>query len=465
MKNQGYSGGDYSMRRCILVSLTILLIAGMILLIGCSGSSQPGTVNVSLSDPPTCMAPQGPYLHIYVTVSDVQIHQSANASNHDPGWIDLTPGLQNGPVQVDLLGTSNQCFLAMLGSAGIQPGSYQQLRIFLANSGTVNNNKCGVMTNCIILSADPANPQPLQLPSEAQTGIKIPSGQIAGGQFTIASGETKDLNIDFNACASIVIQGNSQYRLKPVLHAGEVALQSSSTAISGTIIDNATQQTIVGGNTVVALEQNVGGIDRVIMETVPNSAGGFSFCPVPAGTYDIVATAINGAGVAYAATVITGVQPGNSLGTIPLTPVGLPASITGQITSSTGSAGIAIDVTASALESIGNNIQVTVPLAQQSASSATLSTVSGSCPATTDCISYTFSLPASNPSIGTVNTAGNQSPAAPSAGPVSYTIDGMAYVSGSNQADCTTPDLQTTVNNVTAGSPFTATTLAFSGCQ
>jgi Domain of unknown function (DUF4382) len=453
------------MRARVLVSLTILLIPGIILLIGCSSGSQPGTVNVSLSDPPTCMAPHGPYLHLYVTVSDVQIHQNADASSNDSGWVDLTPGLQNNPVQVDLLGTANQCFLATLGSTGIQPGTYQQLRVFLANNGTVNNNKCGVVPNCIVLSADPANPQPLQLPSEAQTGIKIPSGQIAGGQFAVGSGETKDLNIDFDACASVVLQGSGQYRLKPVLHAGEVALQSSSTAISGTIIDNATQQPIIGGNTVVALEQNVGGIDRVIMETVPNSAGGFSFCPVPAGSYDIVATAIDGAGVTYAATVITGVQAGNSLGTVPLFPAGSPASITGQITSSTGSTGIPIDVTASALESIGNNLQVTVPLAQQSATTATVSTASGSCPATTDCVNYTFSLPASNPSIGAVNTAGNQSPAPPLADPVNYNIEGVAYVSGSNQADCTNPELQSAVNNVTAGNPFTAATLAFSGCQ
>jgi hypothetical protein len=64
-----------------------------------------------------------------------------------------------------------------------------------------------------------------------------------------------------------------------------------------------------------------------------------------------------------------------------------------------------------------------------------------------------------------VNTAGNQSPAAPAAVPVNYNIDGVAYVSGGNQADCTTSELQTSVNNVTAGNPFTAATLAFSGCQ
>jgi Domain of unknown function (DUF4382) len=454
------------MRRRILVSLTILLAAATVFLLACSGGSQPGTVNLSLSDPPTCMAPQGPYLHVYVTIADVQIHQNANAPNNDPGWVDLTPNLKDTPVQVDLLGTSNQCFLAMLGSAGIQPGNYQQMRVLLANNGTaVNNNKCGVMANCVVLAADPANPQTLQLSSEAQAGIKIPSGQIAGGQFTIGSGETKDLNIDFNACASIVVRGSGQFRLKPVLHAGEVALQSTSTAITGTIIDNATGLPIVGGNTVVALEQNVGGVDRVIMETVSNSSGGFSFCPVPAGTYEVVATAINGSVVAYPATVITGVQPGSSLGKIPLTAVGLPASITGQVTSSTGSSGVPIDATVSALQSIGNNVQVTVPLAQQSASTATIGTVSGTCPPGTDCMDYTFSLPASNPSVGAVNTSGDQLPAAPAGGAVNYTIDGLAYVSGNNLANCTMPELQTSVNNVTPGNPFTAAALVFNGCQ
>jgi len=160
------------------------------------------------------------------------------------------------------------------------------------------------------------------------------------------------------------------------------------------------------------------------------------------------------------------VQAGNNLGTIPLTPVNLPSSITGQITSSTGSAGVSIDVTVSALESIGNNTEVTVPLAQQSASTATLGTTNDvSCPATTDCVNYTFSLPAANPSIGAVNTAGNQTPAPPVSGPVNYTIDGVAYLSGTTQQDCTTPELQATVSNVTAGNPFSAAPLAFSGCQ
>src|SRR5437762_3714086 len=183
------------MRLRIYIGFLLAIVALAMFLISCSGGSKPGTVNTSISDPPTCAAPQGPYRHVYVTVSDVLIHQSASASASDAGWIHLASGLKASPVQVDLLGVANQCFLAMLGSAEIEAGHYQQLRIILAdNSVSVNGNKCGSAANCLMLTSDPSNtPHPLQLSSESNTGIKIPSGQMAGGDFTVGSGETKDL--------------------------------------------------------------------------------------------------------------------------------------------------------------------------------------------------------------------------------------------------------------------------------
>jgi Domain of unknown function (DUF4382) len=268
-----------------------------------------------------------------VTVTDVQIQQSASAGNSDAGWVDLTPNLKNAPMQVDLLGAATtQCFLATLGSIGIQPGTHEQIRVILAaNSTQVNGNKCGSTANCVMLSGAPSTPQPLLLSSESNTGIKIPAGQIAGGQISVAAGQTIDLNIDFNACESIVSEGNGSFRLKPVLHAGEVTI--NTTEINETIIDGVTGQPIVGGTIVVAIEQKDStGVDRVIMETLGQSSGGFAFCPVAAGTYDVVAVAINGTGIIYAATVITGVRPGNALGKVPLPPASVPASITGQIT-------------------------------------------------------------------------------------------------------------------------------------
>ncbi|HET6181447.1 MAG TPA: DUF4382 domain-containing protein [Candidatus Sulfotelmatobacter sp.] len=475
------------MSKGILCSLAAaLVVCGALLFSSCSGShsmssSAPASVNVTVSDPATCSGPQGPFSHIYVTITDVQINASSSAGDNDPGWIDLTPSLKQNPQQVDLLGqANNQCFLASLGSAmEIQPGSYQQIRIFLADgSVSLSGNQCGSMANCIMLSSAPGHPHPLLLSSESKTGLKIPSGQIAGGQFVVAIGETKDLDIDFNACRSIVAQGNGGFRLKPVLHAGEVSLTSSS--INGSIIDSVTGTSIVGGNTVVALEKKDSvGVDRVIMETVTDASGAFVFCPVAAGTYDVVAVAISGAQVAYGSTVITGVQPGNALGTVPLVaPMGVksPASIAGQITSSTGSAGTAADISLSALQPIsvgGSTVLVTIPLASQSAATASLTTApAANCPAKSDCASYTLSIPAANPSIGTFSTSGNQPPAAPASGSVDYTVDAIAFVpDGTGALDCNPSELQTssTANNtslvVTAGTTVTAATLAFSSCQ
>ena len=466
------------MHRAAYVCIFLVSVAVAVFVAGCGGgssgtSNQMASVATSVSDPATCGPPQGPFSHVYVTITDVEIHQSASAAAGDAGWVDLTPSLKNSPKQVDLLGiANNQCFLATLGSATeIQPGTYQQIRVFLAaNSTTVVGNQCGAAVNCVMLTSDPTNtPYALQLSSESQTGIKIPSGQIAGGKFQVAAGDSKDLNIDFNACASIVVQGNGQYRLKPVLHGAEASLTSSS--IQGMAVDGSTGVAIVGGNTVVALEQNDGsGVDRVIMETVTDATGQFVFCPVPSGTYDVVIAAINGAGTAYAATVITGVQPGNSLGKVPLTAAAAPASITGQITTSTGSAGTAADLSLSALQPITVNsaaVLITTPLAQQSDATATLTTAPGaSCPAKTDCASYTVSVPASNPSVGAFSTSGNQTPGPPATGPVNYTMDATAFVPGSGSTlDCSPSDLQTSPLAVTAGNSVTAAMLAFTGCQ
>src|SRR5262249_11715496 len=243
-------------RYLLIVAGSALIVAG--LMAGCGGgrSSNPtAIVNLSVSDPPTCSAPNGPFSHVFVTVTDVQIHTSSNAGPNDPGFVDLTPNLKNSPKQVDLLAqASTECFLAMLGSkVEIPAGSYQQIRVFLAPDGTaISNNQCtGGAANCVVLTSD-GSVHDLQLASEAQTGLKIPSGQIAGGNFTIGSGQTKDLDIDFNACASIVATGGGQFILKPVLHAGEVGLSS---AINGSVVDSTTGKPLVGGTTVVALEQ------------------------------------------------------------------------------------------------------------------------------------------------------------------------------------------------------------------
>lgn len=208
-----------------------------------------------------------------------------------------------------------------------------------------------------------------------------------------------------------------------------------------------------------------------------DASGAFSFCPVAAGTYDVVVGAVSGTQIAYAATVITGVQPGNALGMVPVTAQTgastAPASITGLVTTSTGSAATAADIALSALQSISSSLMVTIPLAGQSETTANLTTAAAStCPATTDCASYTLSVPALNPSVGAFQASASQKPSAPAAGPAGYTIDAFAFATdGTSTPDCSPSELKT--SSTTTNTPLTATsamsstaaTLAFSGCQ
>jgi len=468
------------MSRFIGLMFSIVTLAVALGLVGCSGSgsSQTALVNTSISDPPTCSAPSGPYSHVFVTVTDVKIHTNANAGPNDAGWVDLTPNLQNNPQQVDLLAqASTECFLAMLGSkTEIQAGTYQQIRVFLAPDNTsIASNQCSAVpgnpANCVVLKANNGI-QPLTLTSEVQTGLKIPSGQIAGGNFTIAPGETKDLDIDFNACASIVATGSGKFMLKPVLHAGEVGLSS---AINGTVVDSTTGMPIIGGTTVVALEQNNGsGVDRVILSTLADANGNFALCPVPAGSYDLVVTAVNGVGVFYATTVTTGVQASTAVGKIPLTPEPSskgastgPASLTGVVQTGGSAGGVSEIVTLSALQAVtinGSKVSVTIPLVQQSVATANITTVSSaSCQTGFDCANLTLAVPGVNPFVGTFSTSGTQY--AQVGGTAMYSVDAQPVALSDGTPVCSQTEQQSSPVAVSPGNSFPVGTLTFTGCS
>ncbi len=481
-----------SSRKWALILFFALI--GVAILIACSSGgtststkNQGTAVTVTLSDPSTCTAPKGPFDAIWITIVDVQINSSATAGDNDPGWQTAIPNTKGTPQQVDLLGlANNQCFLKTLGSnTQIQPGSYQQIRVILADNNTLPaSNACVsppdvkpavAYANCVFLQGNNM-PQPLLLSSEAKTGIKIPSGQIAGGQFVVPAGQTKDLNIDFNACASIVMQGNGGFRLKPVLHAGEVTTTSNS--INGRIVDADTQQAIGGDNIVVALELRSGDTEMVKRQINPDASGNFSFCPVdelPAGeSYDVVVTAMSSDGtVAYATAITTNVVPGTALGTIPLK-AGAPVSITGNVTSQNAAspaAGTAVDASLAAWQKVslgGSTVNVIIPLALQSAVVVPVTTESNaSCPSGTFCKSYTMVLPAANPAVGTFDASGTKYVAG--TGEIDYFVNAVATQpppAPVNTLDCSPSSLTVGPIVITPGtSPVTAPVIAFTGCQ
>lgn len=446
-----------------------------------------GTVNVSISDPPSCAAPSGNFESVFITIRSVQAHLSATADDNSSGWQELAPQLLTQPVQVDLLHlpASGACLLKQLGSNSLPAGDYQQIRVLLmpnsAPSGPAPaTNACaslGQAFNCLVNKT--GNLSALDLSSQANTGLKIPPGQVLGGPIHVAAGQSVDVNIDFNACSSIVAMGNGGFRLKPTLTAGQVS--TNNTGISGQIVDSVSLQPIPSA--LVALEMDDGtGTDRIVMQTLADSSGRFSFCPLPMGAvFDIVADAVTGSGTAYNGTVLFHVPSGTNVGPIPLVaetgaPSG-PGTITGTVTALNGSTGADIDASVIALQTVtlsGSNRALSIPLLSNSVSELAVES-SATCPAGSPtgafCGNYSLVVPASNPSVGTFS-AGTTSFAAPATGDVLYSVEGRAFRPISNGAViCSPSSLSTNQDSnsqplkVAAGASVTAKRLDFSGCS
>src|SRR6266852_3018076 len=378
------------------------------------------TVNVSISDPPSCLPPAGNFKSVFITIRSVQAHISATADDNSPGWVELVPELNSQPVQVDLLNlpANGACLLKTLGSnTSLAAGDYQQIRLLLVpdNPGSgagTSPNACatlGQVFNCVVDSKN--NISELQLSSQANTGLKIPPGQVVGGPIHVAAGQSVDINVDFNACASIIQEGNGSFRLKPTLTAGVVS--TNTTGIKGQVVDSVTSQPIAGAT--VALENaDKSSTDRIFMEALTDSGGHFSFCPLPMGAvFDVVVDAVSSFGTAYNATVVVNVPGGTDVGTLPLVAeTGAatgPGKIQGIVTALNGTTGADIDASTSALQTVslpGSATRpVTLPLLQGSVSNVAVQSATP-CPATGSptgafCAQYTLVVPASNPNVGT----------------------------------------------------------------
>ncbi len=454
-----------------------------------------GTVLVSISDPPSCMPPNGNFMHVFITVRSVQAHTSATADDNSPGWQELAPQLASAPMQIDLFSKPDTtCVLAQLGSASLPVGSLQQVRLLLvsnspaAGAAVPSPNACaGNGFNCVVLGDGTIHE--LVLSSQDNTGLKIPPGRVMGGPIQVAAGQSVDLNIDFNACASIVHEGNGTFRLKPTLTAGVVSVNSSG--IGGQVVDSVAK-TPIAGNVIVALEQpDSMGIDRVVMQAAADSQGNFRFCPLPMGTFDIVVVALGTANLPYNATAVVNVPNGMNLTAIPLVAeAGAtgPAVLQGFVTAKTATAGATLDVSLAALQAInmssGVTRQLTIPLQNTQATAmipAVMSTGlisitdSNSCPmgspTSANCAQYTLVVPASNPGVG-VLAAGGLTFSAPASGDVFFSVDANAVVPMSGgKTDCMLSEIVTSKdlnNQPLKVTPATTTDVArtdFTGCS
>lgn len=281
--------------------------ATIALLAACGGggsSSAPGTLRVALTDAPACG-----YDEVNVTVQKVRVHQSSTAAEGDSGWSEV---VLNPARKINLLDLTNGV-LEELGQTELPAGSYSQLRLQLAS-----NSGAAPLANSLVLTGSDGNEIPLDTPSAQQSGLKM------NLNLTVQSNEVADLVLDFDACKSVVVRGNSgRYNLKPVVSV------LPRVRLDGLVAEGHVAPAIALGTTSVSLQQN--GVP--VRSTVPMNDGRFVLYPVPAGTYDLVVSAEG-----RVTAVMTGVPISESsrtfatpTGTAIDPPAGTPRAATGAV--------------------------------------------------------------------------------------------------------------------------------------
>ena len=186
--------------RVVTFVVLVLSVAG---LVACaeSGShaSAPGEIIVYMTDAPTT------YDNVWVTMDDLQAHKSGGewfsvpltSTNADTNGDAVDDVIVNpdGSLTIDLLAL--QGVQALFASGTIASGQYTQLRLKVLSAEAVETG----------------TPVPLEVPSGAQTGIKLV------GQFKVDPGQTVSLLLDFDAEASIILREGSGKPplLKPVI--------------------------------------------------------------------------------------------------------------------------------------------------------------------------------------------------------------------------------------------------------
>ena len=230
---------------------------------GTGGSGNPasmGTLNVSITDAPTCG-----YDAVNVTVQKVRVHQSSGAADADSGWSEV---VLSPAKRIDLLSLTNGV-LENLGQTSLPAGKYTQLRLVLADNGGASP-----MANSVIPTG--GSETALDTPSATQSGLKM------NVDIDVAADKIADVVLDFDACKSVVRRGNSgQFNLKPVISVTPVISDAGLRVIG--YVDPA----IGTATTSVSLQSG----SVPVKATVPDATGKFVLYPVPVGSYDLVVAA------------------------------------------------------------------------------------------------------------------------------------------------------------------------------
>jgi len=167
-----------------------------------------------------------------------------NDSNLPPNSASLSIGLTDGPVEeasevvvtftsielqgpekrtinfdspkvINLLDYQGEQRILLLDDLNLASGEYQWIRL------GVKEDDSYIVIN--------GSQFPLEIPSGAQTGLKLNNG------FTLATGSTNDFTIDFDLRKSVIKTGAGDYKLKPTLR---LVNNLQANTIEGTVLED-----------------------------------------------------------------------------------------------------------------------------------------------------------------------------------------------------------------------------------
>lgn len=215
--------------RRTLVGVALFALVPLLVLTGCSSSTNPsstGTMNVYMGDAPA------DFDAVNIVVTRVEVHM--DGTDTTSGWTVV----RSDSATFDLLKLRNGA-RTLLGSTGLVPGHYTQIRLIIGQGSTVTLN--GIT-------------YPLTIPSGMQTGIKL------NNEFDIVAGQTYELLLDFDADHSINETGNGVFMLKPVIRCVALAATGS---IAGTVLPvkaRTSVWTVEGADTIATVADTTSGL-------------------------------------------------------------------------------------------------------------------------------------------------------------------------------------------------------------
>jgi hypothetical protein len=190
-----------------------------------SGGGGVGTLSLSLTDASTDR-----YKAVYVTITDIQVHQPGGNENNPNSWYSVD--MPRTPMTVNLLDLVNGV-REDLGLVDLEAGAYTQMRLIIGQTpernGTINIlSQPHPYANYVVDLNDDYHE--LKVPSGSQSGYKIIGG------FDINTNSTTELILDFDANRSVVEAGNSgQWLLKPTV---KVKYPDEDALIEGRVTDS-----------------------------------------------------------------------------------------------------------------------------------------------------------------------------------------------------------------------------------